>query len=108
MPSASERIPASESHFEPGDEDAAELVRRVLLGELSPEQACEQGQISAEQLTEWIRIHRRAVRRAIDEQISSTLSAQGLEREDFTLSGNLETMSLSDLLETVQLGKRDA
>lgn len=108
MPSASERIPALEFHFEPGEEDAAELVRRVLLGELSPEQACEQGRISAEQLTEWIRTHRRAVRRAIDEQISSTLSAQGLEREDFTLSGNLETMALSDLLETVQLGRKDA
>jgi formylglycine-generating enzyme required for sulfatase activity len=79
-----------------------------LLGELSPEQACEQGGISAEQLTEWIRVHRRAVRRAIDEQISSTLSAQGLQREDFTLSGNLETMALSDLLETVQLGRKDA
>lgn len=108
MPSASERIPASEPHIEPGDEDAADLVRRVLLGELSPEQACEQGQISAEELTEWMRVHRRAVRRAIDEQISSTLSAQGLEREDFTLSGNLETMALSDLLETVQLGRKDA
>ncbi|HEU4582455.1 MAG TPA: SUMF1/EgtB/PvdO family nonheme iron enzyme [Polyangiaceae bacterium] len=108
MPSASERVPASESFLEPGDEYAAELVRRVLLGELSPEQACEQGQISPEQLTEWIRVHRRAVRRAIDEQISSTLSAQGLQREDFTLSGNLETMALADLLETVQLGRKDA
>jgi hypothetical protein len=55
-----------------------------------------------------VRRHRRSVRRGIEEQIGSALSAQGLEKEDFVLSGNLESMSLADLLETIQLGRKNA
>jgi hypothetical protein len=93
---------------EPGAEHKTDLVRWVLLGEVSPEQACAEEGISQERLTEWIREHRRAARRAIDDQISQTLAAHGLEKEDFVLSGNLENMGLSDLLEAVQLGRKNA
>ncbi len=90
------------------DEQQAAVVRRLLLGELSAEEACAVHRVTREQLTQWVRRHRRAVRRAIEEQIGSALSAQGLDKEDFVLSGNLESMSLSDLLETIQLGRKNA
>ncbi|MEO8183711.1 MAG: SUMF1/EgtB/PvdO family nonheme iron enzyme [Deltaproteobacteria bacterium] len=83
-------------------------VRGILLGEVAPEQVCIQERLSKAELTEWIRVHRRAARRAIDEQIAATLSAHGLEKEDFVLSGNLESMALSDLLEAIQFGRKNA
>ncbi|MEY4548718.1 MAG: hypothetical protein RL685_4913, partial [Pseudomonadota bacterium] len=86
----------------------ATVVRRLLLGELTTEEASAAYRITREQLTQWMRKHRRSVRRSIEEQMGSALSAQGLEKEDFVLSGNLENMSLSDLLETVQLGRKNA
>jgi len=84
------------------------LVRGVLLGELAAEQVCQQEGLSEAELTEWIRQHRRAARRAIDERIAAVLTAHGLEKEDFVLSGNLESMALSDLLEAVQFGRKNA
>jgi formylglycine-generating enzyme required for sulfatase activity len=84
------------------------LVRAILLGELAPEQVCSEQRLSTAELTEWIRVHRRAARRAIDEQIAAALAAQGLEKDDFVLSGNLESMALSDLLEAIQFGRKNA
>lgn len=93
---------------ERSDEHKTDLVRCVLLGELSTHQACEEEGISQERLTEWIRQYRRAARRAIDEQITQALAMHGLEKDDFVLSGNLENMGLSDLLEAIQLGRKNA
>jgi transposase-like protein len=90
------------------DEQQATLVRSLLLGELSTEEACAAHRVTREQLTQWVRRHRRSVRRSIEEQIGTALNAQGLDKEDFVLSGNLESMSLSDLLETIQLGRKNA
>ena len=84
------------------------MVRGILLGELAPEQVCGEERLSNAELTEWIRVHRRAARRAIDEQIAAALAAQGLEKDDFVLSGNLESMALSDLLEAIQFGRKNA
>jgi hypothetical protein len=92
----------------PSDEHKVASVRGVLLGEWSAEQVCQQEGLSEAELTEWIRLHRRAARRAIDEQIAAVLAERGLEKEDFVLSGNLESMALSDLLEAVQFGRKNA
>lgn len=83
-------------------------MRSLLLGELTAEQAQEQEGLSDIQLTDLIRRHRRAVRRAIDEQIAGALTTQGLAKEDFVLSGNLESMGLMDLLQTIQMGGKNA
>jgi hypothetical protein len=104
----SERALRSASPEEPGDGERVELVRRVLIGELSPEQACESAGVALAELTEWMRKHRRAARRAVEDRIAETLVAHGLEKDDFVLSGNLENMSLSDLLEGIQLGRKNA
>ncbi|HVZ36459.1 MAG TPA: DUF4388 domain-containing protein, partial [Polyangiaceae bacterium] len=108
MAAISERALRSASHEEPGEGERVELVRRVLIGELSPEQACESAGVALAELTEWMRKHRRAARRAVEDRIAETLAAHGLEKDDFVLSGNLENMSLSDLLEGIQLGRKNA
>jgi hypothetical protein len=91
-----------------GDEPQIELVLRILLGDLTPERACEQARIDDAELSEWIRRHRRAARRMLDERVAATLAAHGVEKDDFVISGNLETMALSDLLTTVHLGRKNA
>jgi hypothetical protein len=100
--------PPPQAAPEPNDERQAALVRAILLGELTPDEVCAQEGLTSEELTEWIRVHRRAARRAIEEQMAATLSAHGLEKEDFVLSGNLERMALADLLEAIQLGRKNA
>lgn len=84
------------------------MVLRILLGELTPEQARAEEQLTSEELTDWMRRHRRAARRAIDDQLAAALSAQGLDADDFVMSGNLETMVLTDLLEAIRLGRKNA
>jgi hypothetical protein len=106
--STSEHTVPLEAAPEPNDERQATLVRAILLGELTPEEVCAQEGLTSEELTEWIKVHRRAARRAIEDQMAATLSAHGLAQEDFVLSGDLERMSLSDLLEAIQLGRKNA
>lgn len=84
------------------------LVLRILLGELTPEQACAEERLTNEELTEWMRCHRRAARRVIEDRFAAALAAQGLDSEDFVMSGNLESMVLSDLLEAIRLGRKNA
>lgn len=92
----------------PSDDPRIELVLRILLGDLTPEQACAQARIDDAELTEWIRRHRRAARRMIDERVAAALAAHGVEKDGFVIAGNLETMALSDLLATVHLGRKNA
>ncbi len=105
---ASERSLGSALTRPAEDDRRADLVRRILLGEISAEQACREEQVDSAELTEWLRQYRRAVRRAVDEQFAAALSQQGIDVDDFVLSGNLETMAVADLLEAVQQGLKDA
>jgi hypothetical protein len=90
------------------EEHKTSIVQRILLGELTAEQACEQEGLTTEELTEWVRVYRRATRRAVDDQLAAALSAQGLEVDDFVLSGNLESMAVAELIQTIQYGRKDA
>lgn len=92
----------------PSEEHKTGVVQRILLGELSAEEACKQEGLTTEELTEWVRVYRRATRRAVDDQLAAALSAQGLEVDDFVLSGNLESMAVAELLQTIQYGRKDA
>ena len=95
----------AETHTE---EHKTTVVQRILLGELTAERACEQEGLTTEELTEWVRVYRRATRRAVDDQLAAALSAQGLEVDDFVLSGNLESMAVAELIQTIQYGRKDA
>jgi formylglycine-generating enzyme required for sulfatase activity len=98
------------SHEDDGKKSA--LVERILRGELSPELACEQQAISRAELGDWVRVYRWAARRAIDAQVIEALSAQGLGDLEHTqateFSGGLESMAVSDLVQTIQYGRKDA
>lgn len=108
MASVFESPVQSEPEQAPSEEHQLALVRSVLLGQVTAEHVCRSEGLTGDELTEWIRRHRRAARRAIDEQIATVLAAYGLEKDDFVLSGNLESMALSDLLEGIQLGRKNA
>ncbi|HWO11415.1 MAG TPA: hypothetical protein VNN80_18100, partial [Polyangiaceae bacterium] len=95
----------------PSDEQKSALVERILRGELTPEQAQERHGLSRAELKDWVRIYRREARRAFDERVKAVLSNQGIDVADLTaaeFSGNVEDMSVAELLQTVQLGGKDA
>lgn len=89
------------------DDHKAAIVQRILQGELSPEAACAREGLTTDLLAEWIRSYRRTTRRAVDADVAAALSAQGFEVEDFVLSGNLESMALAELLQTIRYGRKD-
>lgn len=93
------------------DEEKSALVERIIRGELTPEQAQQRHGLSRAQLKEWVRIYRREARRAFNDRVRSVLSTQGLEMDELSgaeFSGNVEDMSVADLLQTIQLGGKDA
>lgn len=95
----------------PSDEQKSALVERIIRGELTPEQAQERHGLSRAELKDWVRIYRREARRAFDDRVKAVLSNQGIDIADLTaaeFSGNVEDMSVAELLQTVQLGGKDA
>src|SRR5688572_19179567 len=95
----------------PSDVAKSALVERIIRGELTPEQAQERHGLSRAQLKEWVRIYRREARRAFDDRVKSVLSTQGLDMDELSgaeFSGNVEDMSVAELLQTIQLGGKDA
>jgi len=95
----------------PSDEQKSALVERIIRGELSPEQAQQRHGLTRAQLKEWVRIYRREARRAFDDRVKSVLSTQGLDMDELSgaeFSGNVEDMSVAELLQTIQLGGKDA
>jgi len=93
------------------DEVKAALVRQILRGELSPQQACEREGLSELTLRQWVRDYTRAARRAVDEQLAATLAAHGLDVDEAPtaeFSGGLGEMGVGELIQTIQYGKKDA
>lgn len=95
----------------PSDVAKSALVERIIRGELTPEQAQQRHGLSRAQLKEWVRIYRREARRAFDDRVKSVLSTQGLDMDELSgaeFSGNVEDLSVAELLQTIQLGGKDA
>jgi formylglycine-generating enzyme required for sulfatase activity len=93
------------------DNQKSALVQLMLTGGLRIEQACELYGLSTEQLEDWVCQFRRAVRQALDHQLRDTLSIQGLELDELSrpeFSGNLLDIGVDDLLQTIQMGRKDA
>src|SRR5262245_1509646 len=96
---------------EVSDERKAALVGQILRGELTPQEACQNERLSEAELKSWVRDYTRAARRAIDNQVAAALAAHGLEVDDDPItefSGNLGSVGLPELIQTIQLGKEDA
>jgi formylglycine-generating enzyme required for sulfatase activity len=95
----------------PSDEEKSALVERIIRGELTPEQAQQRHGLSRAELKDWVRVYRREARRAFDDRVKTVLSTQGIDMGDLSaaeFSGNVEDMSVAELLQTVQLGGKDA
>lgn len=95
----------------PSDEEKSALVERIIRGELTPEQAQQRHGLSRAELKDWVRVYRREARRAFDDRVKTVLSTQGIDMGDLSgaeFSGNVEDMSVAELLQTVQLGAKDA
>src|SRR5690349_7734451 len=95
----------------PSDQQKSALVEQIIRGELTPEQAQQRYGLTRAELKDWVRIYRREARRAFDDRVKSVLSTQGIDMGDLSaaeFSGNIEDMSVAELLQTVQLGGKDA
>jgi formylglycine-generating enzyme required for sulfatase activity len=93
------------------DTQKSALVQQIITGSLSLQQACAEHGLSAEQLKDWVRLFRRTVRQAFDNQLRNTLSVQGLDLDELSraeFSGTLEHIGVADLLQTIQMGRKDA
>lgn len=93
------------------DEQKSALIDRIVRGDLTPQQACENYALTHEQLRDWARIYRREARRAVDEQVLLALSTQGLDVGELPtseFSGRIEDMAVAELVQTVQFGRKDA
>lgn len=93
------------------DSQKSALVQQIIVGGLSLQQACAQYGLTTDQLKEWVCIFRRSVRQALDNQLRSTLSVQGLDIEELSraeFSGSLADMGVADLVQTIQMGRKDA
>lgn len=93
------------------DAEKAALVQQIVSGSVSLAQACSEYGLTAEQLKDWVCVFRRTVRQALDQQLRSTLSLQGLEVEELSrpeFSGSLSALGVADLVQTIQHGRKDA
>jgi formylglycine-generating enzyme required for sulfatase activity/transposase-like protein len=95
----------------PSDEEKSALVERIIRGELTPDQAQQRHGLSRAELKDWVRVYRREARRAFDDRVKTVLSTQGIDIGELAaaeFSGNVEDMSVAELLQTIQLGEKDA
>jgi sulfatase modifying factor 1 len=93
------------------DSQKAALVQQIISGGLSLDRACADYGLSVDEIKDWVCVFRRSVRRALDRQLRSTLSLQGLEVEELNrpeFSGELTDLQVADLVQTIQLGRKDA
>jgi formylglycine-generating enzyme required for sulfatase activity/transposase-like protein len=93
------------------NERKLELVERILRGQLSLQEACTKHGLSAAELKEWMRLYRREARRVLDERVRAALSTEGMALEDIEsaeFSGNVETLAVAEVIQTLALGRKDA
>ncbi len=93
------------------DEQKSRLIARIVDGELSAKSACEQHQLSPDELVDWASIYRRSAHDAIDQHLAEVLASQGIEAGALRaaeFSGTLGDLSIADLTQTIAVGRKDA
>lgn len=88
----------------------SEIVARLLRGELGLREACERHGLTPECIGDWVRDFRRSTLKAFDEHVRATLSRQGVDLAGFSaaeLTGTLEEVAVTDLIQTLELSRRD-
>lgn len=93
------------------DYEKSALVEQVIRGELTVADARREHSISQDALREWVLIYQREARLALDERMVTALSSKGLDvtpQSSSQFSGSLSDIAIPDLLQTVELGRKDA
>ncbi|HVZ32199.1 MAG TPA: DUF4388 domain-containing protein [Polyangiaceae bacterium] len=93
------------------EEQKSRLIARIVGGELTVKGACDQYQLSPEELVAWASIYRRSAHDAIDQQLAQVLASQGIEAPSLKaaeFSGTLGDLSIADLTQTIAVGRKDA
>jgi formylglycine-generating enzyme required for sulfatase activity/transposase-like protein len=93
------------------DDRKLELVERILRGQLTLQEACVKHGVSGAELKEWMRLYRREARRVLDDRVRAALSTEGMELEDLEsaeFSGNVESLAVAEVIQTLALGRKDA
>jgi uncharacterized protein DUF4388 len=89
----------------------ATLIRQILSGELSLEAACTVHGVSAEAVRSWAPVYRQRTRQALDEKLqqASLITRVSAERSGSAVyTGSLDDIAVPDLLQTCQMGNKDA
>lgn len=93
------------------DDKKLELVERILRGQITLQEACAKHGITGPELKEWVRLYRREARRVLDERVRTALATQGMDLEDLEsaeFSGNVETLAVAEVIQTLSLGRKSA
>jgi hypothetical protein len=89
----------------------SEVVTRLLRGDLGMREACDRYGLTPEDIGDWVRDFRRSTLKTFDEHVRATLSRQGVDMAAFSgteLTGTLGEVAVSDLIQTLDLSRRDA
>jgi hypothetical protein len=102
---------ATETRRKSWDEASqAALVAQILNGESSLRGACERHGLSAETVRDWVPVYRQKTLQALDERLEQTFVVRGasaIRAGGAAYTGTLGDIPLSDLLQTIQMGRKD-
>lgn len=89
----------------------ATLIAQILSGELSLEVACGLHGVSAETVRNWAPVFRHRTLQALDEKLQQTSLIESVNAErlgNAAYTGSLDDIPVPDLLQSVQMGGKDA
>jgi transposase-like protein len=87
------------------------LIAQILSGAMSLRTACERHGLSAETLRDWVPVYRQKTLQALDERLQQTFAVRGagaMRAGGAAYTGTLDDLPLADLLQTIQMGRKDA
>lgn len=99
---------SSESWDEPRQ---AALIAQIMNAELSLSAACERHELSPETVRKWVPVFRLRTLQALDDKLQQTSLIHSVNADGFAnaiYSGTLEDIPLADLMQTCQMGAKDA
>jgi hypothetical protein len=89
----------------------AALIAQIMNAELSLPAACERHELSPETVRKWVPVFRLRTLQALDDKLQQTSLIHSVNADGFAnaiYSGSIEDIPLSDLMQTCQMGGKDA
>jgi transposase-like protein len=92
------------------DYERSEVVARLLRGELGIPEVCERYGLTPDAVGDWVRAFRRSSLKQFDDHVRTMLSRHGVDTAAMStaeLTGTLDEVDVSDLLQTMSHSRRD-